>query len=537
MNELSVRTCVSTSGEFIYGIHKPDYTVVNLREKDHITTLGHIDGKTAVENKINFPANDVTIDNADWVFEIANSFPFMGATFILKSSADKRIENANPFDIINKHKSSKLKAGIEEVKDNDALFISLGRMSTDADLLIKLAQKSCLFEFDPHTGEPVGIQYEKTKNREIRQAIKNHHLFEIVSNNPFLPDTYKQAMVLIPGIQGPNKIVGEYKKSAGTHIWEYLRENSYIPWGHYAANMAHDSIRYKIEALKKEDLIGLRHLYYQRVYTQLAQSLSISIPAKKRTLTEEELESLRIHLLETTKANKENKTNLPFNASMWGWNFGFDLSPSGYRLNASHQQIHQQFAIVPKYTPGFINGKNNESHTLFPTYTQGDEVARFCRRFRNSTGKNFFETYINAIKNNRRMDGRKDKAKNLIFYQDENIIAFVPKAQRSQGEVQIMATAKCGNILEANSTVRKSLDTAILTTVRMLEKLGVEMMICYETSKRFDNPDNDQRLMYTFIPRHPKSPGTYSQWLSRWIIGHYPEDFAHACNKAVNHGF
>jgi hypothetical protein len=534
MNEISVRTCVSTSGEFVYGIHKPDYTVINLREKDHIATLGHIDGKTAVENRINFPADDVTIDNADWVFEISNPFPFMGATFILKSSADKRIETANPFSIINNCESAQLKASIEEGKDNDALFISLGGTSKDSELLKKLAKKSCLFEFDPQTGEPVGIQYEKTKNGKIQQAIKNHHLFEIVSNNPFLPDAYKKAMVLIPGIQGPNKIVGEYKKSSGTHIWEYLRENSYIPWGHYAANMAHDSIRYKIKALKKEDLIGLRHLYYQRVYTQLAQSLGISVPAKKRTLTEEELESLRTHLLKTIKHNEGDKNNLPFNASMWGWNFGFDLSPSGYRLNASHQQIHQQFAIVPKYTQGFIKGENDKSHTLFPTYTQGDEVSLLCRRFRNSTGKNFFETYINAIKNNSRMDGKKTKAKSLIFYQDENIMAFVPKAQRCQGEVQIMATTKCGNILEANSAVRRSLDMSILTTVRMLEKLGVEMMICYETSKRFDSPDNDQRLMYTFIPRHPKSPGTYSQWLSRWIIGHYPEDFAHACNKAVN---
>jgi len=304
MNELSVRTCVSASGEFVYGIHKPDYTVVNLRGEKHIATLGHINGKTSVENKINFPANDVTINNADWVFEISNPFPFMGATFILKSSADKRIENANPFDIINKHKSSKLKANINELEDNDPLIISLGRMSTNADLLIELANKSCLFEFDPHTGAPAGIQYEKTKNGGIQRAIKNHHLFEIVSNNPFLPDTYKQAMVLIPGVQGPNKIVGEYKKSAGTHIWEYLRENSYIPWGHYAANMAHDSIRYTIEALKKEDLIGLRHLYYQRVYTQVAQSLGLSVPAKKRSLTEEELESLRIKVLKTIKEHE-----------------------------------------------------------------------------------------------------------------------------------------------------------------------------------------------------------------------------------------
>ena len=174
MNGLSIRTCVSTSGEFVYGIHKPDYTVVNLREKDHIATLGHIDGKTAVENKINFPANDVTIDNANWVFEISNPFPFMGATFILKSSADKKIENANPFNNIKKYKSAQLKTSIEDVEDNDALFMSLGRTSTDSDLLIELAKKSCLFEFDPHSGEPVGIQYEKMIDTEYRRFYERY---------------------------------------------------------------------------------------------------------------------------------------------------------------------------------------------------------------------------------------------------------------------------------------------------------------------------------------------------------------------------
>ena len=183
MDELSVRTCVSSSGEFVYGIHKPDYTVVNLREKDHITTLGRIDDKTAVENKINFPANDVIIDNADWVFEISNPFPFMGATFILKSSADKKIENANPFDIINKC-----------------------RTATDTDLLVELAKKSCLFEFDPHTGEPAGIQYEKAKNGGIRQAIKNHHLFEIVSNNPFYLMVISRQWYLSQASRAPIKL-------------------------------------------------------------------------------------------------------------------------------------------------------------------------------------------------------------------------------------------------------------------------------------------------------------------------------------------
>jgi hypothetical protein len=261
----------------------------------------------------------------------------------------------------------------------------------------------------------------------------------------------------------------------------------------------------------------------------------MAVPGRRRSFTEEELESLRARLFEVFKQHPEsNKTDLPFNASLWGWNFGFDLSASGYRLNASHQQIHQQFALIPRSVPGFSNGENEESHTSLPTYIQGDDVALFCRQFREETGKDFFETYCTAIQNNQRMDGRKDKERSLIFYQDENVMAFVPKSQRSQGEVHIMTTTKCGNILEADITIRRSLDMAILNTVRVLEKLGVEIMVCYEISKRFDNFDRDQRLLYAFLPRHPQSPGTFSEWQYRWIIGHYPEDFAHACRKQID---
>lgn len=534
MNGMFPRTCVSSSGEFVYGIHKPDYTVINLREQDHIALLGHISGETAVDNKINFPAADVNINNADWVFEVPNPFPFMGATFILKSSADQRTEGANPFCLnhARNRTSSRLKDMLKEVDNDNPLLISLGRTSTDPELLMELARRSCAFECDTDTGAPVGIRYEKTETGEPRQVITNWHLFEIVSNNPFLPDPYKQAMVLTPGIQGPNKIVGEYKQPPSTHIWEYLRDNSYIPWGHYASNMAHDAIRYKIGALKNEDMRGLRHLYYQRIYTQLAQGLGISVPAQRRSFTEDELEELRTRLLESVK-QRRGANYLPFNASLWGWNFGFDLCPSGYRLNASHQQIHQQFALIPSCVSGFSNGENNEDHTPLPTYIQGDDVALLCRQFKDATGKDFFATYITAIHNNQRMDGKKDREKDLIFYQDENVMAFVPKAQRSQGEVQIVTSIRCGNILEADTKVRRSLDMAILTTVRALESLGVEMMIAYEISKRFDNPDTDQRLTYTFLPRHPQSPGTLSEWQYRWIIGHYPEDFAHACREHV----
>ena len=246
MNVTPPRTCVSPAGTFVYGIHKPAYKVINLREKDYITLLGHIGGETVVDNKVNFPTDDVNIDNADWVFEVSNPFPFMGATFILKSSADRHVEDANPFRFNHERECTLLRLDdfLEQVDENDPFFVSMGRTSTDPDLLIELANMSCRFEFDPDTGDPVGIQYKKTEEGRLSQAITNRHLFEIVSNNPFLPDPYKQAMVLIPGIQGTNKIVGEYKESPGTHIWEYLRDNSYIPWGHYASNMAHDAIRY-----------------------------------------------------------------------------------------------------------------------------------------------------------------------------------------------------------------------------------------------------------------------------------------------------
>ncbi|MFH1672335.1 MAG: hypothetical protein ABIF87_02750 [Pseudomonadota bacterium] len=536
MNGVFLRTCVSPSGTFVYGIHKPAYKVINLREKDYITLLGHISGETAVDNKVNFPADDVNVDNADWVFEVSNPFPFMGATFILKSNADRHVKDANPFRFNHERESTLLRLDdfLEQVDESDPFLVSLGRTSIDPNILMDLANISCRFEFDPDTGDPVGIQYKKTEEGRLSQAITNRHLFEIVSNNPFLPDPYKQAMVLIPGIQGTNKIVGEYKESPNTHVWEYLRDNSYIPWGHYASNMAHDAIRYKIGALQDKDMIGLRHLYYQRVYTQLAHGLGIALPARRRTLTEEELGSLRTSLREAIKQHQQrNKTHLPFNACLWGWNFGFDLSPSGYRLNASHQQIHQQFALIPQSIPGFSNGENKESHSSIPTYIQGDDVALFCRQFKNETGKDFFEAYLAAIQNNQRMDGEKDRGSSLVFYQDENVMAFVPKAQRSHGEVQIITTTKCGNILEADSKVRRSLDLAILTTVRVLEGLGVEMMIAYEISKRFDDPSTDQRLMYIFLPKHPQSPGTLSEWQYRWITGHYPEDFAYVCRKQV----
>jgi hypothetical protein len=298
--------------------------------------------------------------------------------------------------------------------------------------------------------------------------------------------------------------------------------------------MAHDAVRYKVDSLTERDIVGLRYLYYQRIYVQLSAELGIPVRAKRRSLTPDELEDLRLSLLAEIEQHNRSGHQLPFNGTIWGQNFGFDLSPSGYRLSASHQQIHQQFALVRANVPSFVHGENETNVSSIPTYSQGDMVAQFIGICRETTGQDFFETYLEAIKGNRRLDGRTDKQRDLIFYQDENVIGFVPKAQRSQGEVQVMAKVKCGNVLEADPGIRDSLDRAILLTMKMLENLGVKMFTAFEISKRLDNPNPDQRLLYCFLPRHPQSPGGFSEFQQRWISNHYPEDFAKVCRDELH---
>ena len=533
------RTCVASSGEFIYGIHKPRFTASNLRENDYVVTLGHSSNQTTISNTDNFPANSVHVTAAPWVFEIPNALPFMGTTFIVNSYAEQMIQNGNPFKRKEEYASELALTKEFDYLDNLAferipheLLLTLAKTSANPQLLTRLAKLSCRFEYDSKTGMPSGIGYEKTENGKSRPSILDWRLFDLVSNNVFLPDSYKERMVLVPGVQGKSPIVGEYMEG-DTHIWEYLRENSYIPWGHYAANMAHDAVRYKIGSLTERDMIGLRHLYYQRMYVQLATEVGIVPRAKRRSLTRNELEDIRLRLIDKIEQLNRRRDELPFNATIWGQNFGFDLSPSGYRLNASHQQIHHQFALVPSSVWGFKGGENEWSQSTISTYTQGDLVAQFAKEYKEQTNQDFFETYLKAIRNNRRIDGRANKGSDLIFYQDENIIAFVPKAQRSQGEVQIMTKERCGNIIETETKARYSLDRAILIAMKVLENLGAEMINVSEISKRFDNPDRDQRLLYCFLPKHPRSPGGFSECQQRWLMGHYPEDFAQACRDEV----
>ena len=535
MYETFPRTCVAPSGEFIYGIHKPRLKALNLRNHDDILTLGYTSDGEAIDNAVNFPEDHVDVVSSSWIIEIPNPMPFMGATFIIKSTADQTAGGHNPFNRENGHSHNAAFEPSDEI-DLSGLprqsLLVLAKISTDPELLAKLAENSCRFTRDERTGTVAGRIYEEVEPGDSRPVILDRNLFQLVSNNQFLPDQYKRQMVLNPGVQGKSPIVGEFFGET-THIWEYLRENSYIPGGHYAANMAHNAVRYRLRSLTKADIGGLRHLYYQRIYVQLAEQLGMSVKAKRRTLGVDELENLRFSLLREIGLRNRTGDKLPFNSVIWGQNFGFDLSTSGYRLGASHQQVHQQFALVPSRVCAFTGGENESSITAMPAYSQTDLIAQFAREYRERTGESFFKTYLKAIQNNKRLDGRADKESDLIFYQDENVICFVPKAQRSQGEVQIMTKKRCGNIIEADTQTRNSLDQAILLTMKALENLGVEMLTGLELSKKLDSSDGDQRILYCFLPRHPRSPGGFSEFQQRWIINHYPEDFARVCRDEV----
>ena len=530
---------VHPSGRFVFGLHRPNYSVANFRENDFPMELGKLADHTALANTKNFPAGDLSITEADPIYEIANPLPFRGATFICRSWADAKADNPASIRLPAPAPVSmgQTLAGSMSNDEADKLFarlpepvlLALAATSTDPEDVIRLAEMSCEFVHD-QSGHPTGLRYEE-KNGRTRPVIRHHDLFETVVNNIHLPDNYKRLMVLNPGVQGNSEIVGEYG-APGSHIFEYLRANSYIPWGHYAANMAHDAVRYRTADLSQADMTGLRQLYYQRTYARLAGLLGLELPGRRRMLTENELESLRQQI--TAALTKADAKKLPFTSTLWGWNYGYDFAASGYRLHASHQQIHQQFALLPGTVQGWHSG--TEQAGAISSYGCGDLVADFCHSYRAGTGKPFFDTYLAAINTNERMDGRTDREKSLIVYEDEQVLLFVPKAQTSQWELQIMTKNKVGNILEADSKTRKSIDHALLVGQQALAKLGARMVTSIEFAKRIDSPDPDQRLLYALMPKLPYSMGAFSEAQLRFINGHFPEDFATACRNVLTDG-
>jgi hypothetical protein len=523
-------------------VHKPSFTVRNFRQNDFNTALGVLpDGSTHYNDK-NFPEGDVIEPEADWIYEIPNPFPFKGATYIAKRWAEKKAENPSSIFLPQSPSVSfstflKNQLGSDSTGEQidkafadlpEQVLLALAETSTDPDDLVRIARFCCELVRDPETGKPAGLAYDRKEGNKIQMVIKNHALFEVLVNNFHFPDEYKEAMVLKPGVQGESEIVGEWAGNGkGSHVFEYLRRNSYIPWGHYASNMAHDSIRYRIRDLSYADIKGLRHLYYQRTYVRVAEQLGISVPPGRNTVLEQNLEPLRTEI--NRVLSNDAGGNLEFNASLWGWNFGFDFAPSKYRLHASHQQIHQQFAMVPSaYTEKSREGLQDQSEELLP-YSCGDLISEFIKDYHHQTGSSFFKDYLLAIRFNHRIDGRDDRDSSLVVYEDENVVLFVPKAQTSQWELQLMPLKPFGNILETGMNVRNSLDRGMLVAMRVLEGMGARMITVIEYAKRFDMPEEEQHILYCFLPKLPESPGAFSEAQLRWINGHYPEDFAIAC--------
>ena len=536
---MTVRSCVHPSGQFVYGVHTPAYQVANLRENDCVESLGAFPDDKPYLNQGNFPEGDLRVDQADAVYEIANPFPFRGVTYISNAWAAPRAVNPSliklpePQAVSMRHALQGLMptGAAQDLQKSFAvlpepILLALAATSTDPEDLVALAAMSCEFLHDG-SGEPVGLRYEKGANGLARANILRHDLFEVVVNNRYLPEKYRKIMVLRPGVQGGSEIVGEYRDAVqGCHVFEYLRRNSYIPWGHYAANMADDAVRYSTANLSEADMQGLRHLYYQRTFRHLAAQLGLPLPPGRKAITRSELEKLRQAVVQALR--EKDAQNLSFSATLWGWNYGFDFSASGYRLHASHQQIHQQFAMLPQTVSAWHHG-GQAANDPVSSYACGDLVAEFCAQYQEETGCDFFSTYLKAIRNNRRMDGIENKNTSLVVYEDEGVMLFVPKAQTSQWELQIMPLGEVGNILEADGATRASLDRVLLIAQKILARLGAKLVSSIEYSSRITAKPGGQRLLYALLPKLPYSMGAFSEAQLRWINGHFPEDFAAAC--------
>jgi len=529
--------CVTPEGKFVFGIHKPEYRVANFRGGKTITDLGSAADNKTVQNNANYPDGTLEVYGADWIFEIHNPFSFRGATFIDKEWADAsaanperiRIKKTVSFSLTQLLSDSQADSRLIE-KLPEPVALSIATCSTDPDDLIALAKSSCEILFNEHK-DPIGLQYVKAP-AGFRPVIHNEKVFEAVANNPALPDSYKIAMVLRPGVQGKSEIVGDFQEG-DSHIYEYLRRNSYIAGGHYAANMAEDAIRYSIGSLTRNDMKGLRHLYYQRTYARLCDVVGVEFDHNQNTIDQQGLESMRLSLAAALESQTTQVT-----ATLWGWNFGFDYAPSRYRLHASHQQIHQQYAMLPDTVEAY-DGNPDQPIGELHSYGCGDLIAQIIEQY--STlypNHNFFTDYRKAIETNKRMDGSDSAPASLVIWEDENVMLFVPKAQTSQWELQIMTKPDehgflAGNIVEADQKTRNSIDNAIFLAQKALYGRGADMVTSIEFPKRINNTQNNQPLIYCLLPRLPESPGAFSEAQLRYINGHYPEDFAHVCRKSL----
>ena len=178
-----------------------------------------------MDNASNFPDGPITEPQADRVFEVANPFPFRGTTYIIKSIADNHARHPESIALPEPspvslsavlkdwaHQQHLSPASVDDLLARlpEPLKLALAATSTDPDDLVRLADLSCEFVYDSETSQPSGINFTCENGHPAKAAIYNRPLYETLANNAFMPDGYKEVMVLRPGIQGNSEIVGEW---------------------------------------------------------------------------------------------------------------------------------------------------------------------------------------------------------------------------------------------------------------------------------------------------------------------------------------
>jgi len=203
-----LRTCVTSTGRFRVGLHRPSCSVRNLRDQDFPLRLGSLPDGTAADNQANFPPGDVHEAEGRWIYEIPNAFPCHGATYIDAVWAAARADNPGmiclePPSACSLSQSLGLSAAERQSMISRLplpLQYAVAASSTDPEELILLAQHCCRMEFDAD-GQPAGLKYLRPGKADI----DDFELFEIIANNPHLPDQYKEIMALRPGAQGQGR--------------------------------------------------------------------------------------------------------------------------------------------------------------------------------------------------------------------------------------------------------------------------------------------------------------------------------------------
>ena len=193
--------------------------------------------------------------------------------------------------------------------------------------------------------------------------------------------------------------------------------------------------------------------------------------------------------------------------------------------------------MIPENVASYTAGCEHPSG-LMAAFACGDLLAEVIEDYRQSYDRDFFADYRAALAANTRMDGRSDLPADLVIWSDGKSTLFVPKAQTSQWELQLMTLPSTagflpGNIVECDTAARNSLDTGILKAQKALAGLEAKMVTSIEYAKRLGDKNNEQPLLYAFLPRLPESPGAFSEAQLRFINGHYPEDFAAACRRQL----